>query len=376
MGVFILYIVFVFLFSLVFYRFNKNRSDRGFTELDVIKLKKTKKKIYVTLCGLMLFLIGGLRHYTVGTDTPDYVDVFRTWIYRPLSSLDFSGSRNEFAYAALNKFVSLFTTNYTWFLLVVSLIFAVSICVLIYRYSKEPVISFICVLTLGLFYFSMAGLRQIIAMSICFFAYKYIRERKPIKFLILLTIAYFFHNTAIIFLMAYPLARMKIGLKQIIALLIVFLIGIFYKSQIMHFIFEVLKWERIETYQNREITLSLSGFFIQLAVLVFCLYYYRDTVEKDKDDLSLYNMVFIGAMFQSLTVVIAEFFRISMYFSSFNIILIANAIMSEKNIKIRALVYFIVCVLLLAYYFVFSYDSGGIYPYKFFWEQVYFRIEG
>lgn len=77
----------------------------------------------------------------------------------------------------------------------------------------------------------------------------------------------------------------------------------------------------------------------------------------------LYNLAFVGLMFQLYASFIAEMFRISMYFSVFNIVLVPLATMEEENKNIRMLITFGLILILLLYTF-----KDGITPYRFFWQ--------
>ena len=77
----------------------------------------------------------------------------------------------------------------------------------------------------------------------------------------------------------------------------------------------------------------------------------------------LYNCAFLGLSFQLLSIVIAEMFRISMYFSIFNIVLIPLSIMAEPDQKWCKVEMILITVVLLAYLFV-----SGIPQYSFFWQ--------
>lgn len=356
MTVFLAFIMFCFVWMIASYG----------TKLNLDYSNNKQKKIYIYGVSIFLCVIIGFRDKSIGVDTASYVKTFLHGI-RQMSIHSVLGSV-EPLYALLSFTIRLFSDNYTVYLFVIALIFVVSVGVLVYRYSKSPVISYIALLSFGFVYFAMAGLRQTVAISILFLAYKYVRERKLIPFLLLCIVAYGFHNTAIIFLLAYPLANIKITWKHFATLGIGYFLMSWKSEYVKKFLFDVLKWERLEGYKTYESSINLSGFIIQIAIIIFGLFYYRRVVENDSKDLSLYNFAFIGAFFQILTPIIGEFFRISMYFNIFNILLIANTCKCSKAYELRNIITIGVVFVLIIYFVLFSGNDPNYIPYYFFWK--------
>lgn len=331
--------------------------------------KKSNTGAYIFFCGLILFCIAAFRDKSIGTDTISYITNFLSYRYRDWDWVFGShGARKEYGYYALIKILSSVTDNYTVLLAVVALIFTAAVCLFIYRYSRIPFLSFVLLVCMGFFYFSLSGLRQVIAMSILIFSYKYVRERKLVPFLLLVALAYLFHNTAIVFLIAYPLAYIKVNWKHLVVVVGAMIMSLFFQAQVKAFIFEVLGWERIAIYKNYGYTLTLTGFLIQLSIMFFTMLYYRQIRENEPKDISLYNLMFLGLIFQVFTPVISEFFRISMYFSVFNIALVPNALMQEKNKNITYFYYFFIIAISLIYFYLFGGRHSDIIPYKFIWN--------
>ena len=66
----------------------------------------------------------------------------------------------------------------------------------------------------------MNGMRQALAMSICLLSYRYVREKKLIRFLLVVLLAVLFHKSAIIFALVYLLRNMKLDWKSMTVLTI------------------------------------------------------------------------------------------------------------------------------------------------------------
>lgn len=330
---------------------------------NMVNYEQRKKQFLIIGISIFLLVIIGFRHYSIGRDTESYVTSFLN------NQITFSDFRfwdfPEPLHSLLVVFVSSFTNNYTVYLTVAASFFVISVGIFVNRYSESPMISYIALLSLGYVYFSMAGLRQSIAIAVLLFAYKYVHERKLLKFLLLVAIAYGFHNTAIIFVIIYPIAKWKVTWKNFAVLGVAYFVMRVGGEYLRYFLFEVVKWERFKGYESYESSINLSGFIIQLAIILFCMLYYKQLTEKESHNVTLYNMAFVGAFIQLLTPIIGELFRLALYFSIFNIALIANVCRLDKEHINKHVVSFLVCLVLIIYFVFFSGQDATIIPYKF-----------
>ena len=171
-------------------------------------LRKYKTiKIMFVLIGLLLpCVLAGARDNTIGTDVLVYGDAYLNYAqrYNSLSSFmnfDYLGGEPLFkilSYVSAHYFGQ-FGYYFTLEFACVLPIYATFVRRGWERYSwLGMLIYYLC------FYsFSLNLLRQSIAMSIIFWSYNYIVERKPVKFCISAAIAVGFHLTAAIMLLLY-----------------------------------------------------------------------------------------------------------------------------------------------------------------------------
>ena len=323
--------------------------------------------ILVIVAGTFLFIISALRSIDFASDTTGYVNKYLSLSYVDFSILLddlFNGVGKDPFFYLFSKVISIAGFSYQVWLAVIASIFCFSISKLIYRYSNEPFISFVALISLGYFYFSLTGLRQTMALGCIILSYKYLKERNIIPFVLLVLLGSLFHSSALIFLISYPVANIKIGWKQLLGIGAAFIVSLFYSNQIREII-RVVGWtDSLVAYADQKTSLSISGFIIQLSIFLFCLKYKKELLKKDKNNQSLYNLLFLGLIFQAFSTVIAEFFRISMYFSIFSIILIPMSIGVIKDKQIMIIVYLSVFVMLVAY----IYWTGSFSGYKFYWQ--------
>jgi len=212
----------------------------------------------------------------------------------------------------------------------------------------------------------MTGLRQTVAISILFFAYKYIREKKLINFLIIVGIASLFHITALVFILAYFIAYRKINYKYLsLVTIFIFIIYVFRFSFIQFIIDNILTNRGYSIEPSNE---GIASFITFVIIFIAGLIFRKDVLKYNEKSNILYNMLILGIIFQILVSVIPNIFRISMYFNIYNIIFIPEVLNSIKDRKFASLGYMVVLFLLSIQYFLFTYNVAGVIPYSFFWK--------
>lgn len=157
-------------------------------------------KKYLYLCCFELILLAGFRGYTVGADTATYLSALDYYGSLPASELMTAELvypyRYEIGYFTLTKLSVLFGLGKTPFLFLVAALIYIPTFVTIKKYSPMPYISILCYFALGFFSYSLGIFRQMIAISILFCGWKYIEERRLVKYMLLVGMAMTFHTTA------------------------------------------------------------------------------------------------------------------------------------------------------------------------------------
>lgn len=168
---------------------------------------------YLTLCCIELILLAGFRGYTIGADTETYLkalDYYGHYSIRTLLTMKPVWQYTfETGYFALMKLNILFGLGKTGFLFIVALIIYIPIFVAIKKYSPYPYISILCYFAFQLFGYSLGIFRQMIAISILLCGWRYLVERRFVKYLLVVGLAMLFHTTAIVALALYFLYGVK-----------------------------------------------------------------------------------------------------------------------------------------------------------------------
>lgn len=223
-----------------------------------IRPTQGKKKVFCALAAGNWILLSGLRHFSIGADTVAYQFAFYDSKYKSWSVL-FKNFRNTIfnwklfdegimysgneatgsafdllmgenalavkdpGYAILCKAFYTIMPDYTAFLIFIAIVFTVPLAILIYRHSKEPLMSFLIYSCLFYSFFAITGHRQTLATGIALIGYLAFAEKKRfIPFLITILLAYPLHKSVLAFIPIYFLQYIKMDRKKVIIVLIAF----------------------------------------------------------------------------------------------------------------------------------------------------------
>lgn len=301
------------------------------------------KNHFLFIYCLYLCLIIGLRHVDCFPDTPGYVmdfDNFKKMSFDTL--LKECGESHEPLYTFFSWIPSIFSSNYPVFLL----LWAVFPSAAIYKTFnaeltdvKDISIGFLIIFMIGLFAFFCTGIRQTAAMSILLYSYKYLKEirlsidviknkkMECVKLLLCIIIAFLFHNSSILFLGAIILRAIPFHPSYIMIAFGALALGRFVHLEQFSLLASMFLGDRFDHYGTTiESELSLSGYFVQLLIFLLCYWRRNDLINSNKENEYLLNMALVGLVFQSLTGVIGEMFRVAFFYNMFTIILVPRAL--------------------------------------------------
>lgn len=330
--------------------------------VSVIKIEQSKRHFWLTAQFIFVIYLGlmiGLRDLNVGSDTHTYVEMFENMKHKTFSDIfDPSDRSKEYLFGAITKIIYMWTESRFVFMTSFAMAFSLSYGYLVHKLSDNYFISYVVLLVLYMS-FIISGMRQVAAMSILLLSYPFIKKRKFIPFLLCVALAYFFHNTSVIFVVAYFMANRKMGWLQISIIAVALILTYVLPGITTKFLYDTIAWEKLEIYQDYDATVNISGFIIKMCIFAFNLYHYKAVVKKNENNLFLYNMSALGVAFEAFTVIMSQAFRISMYFSIFDTILLANVVQDfetnkQNKYSEKILTFVLVVGLLAIYYFIIS----------------------
>ena len=325
------------------------------------KQKQKFKKWATVLSVLPMFLLFVLRYQYVGADTIGYVRFFNDEIRRYSFSelLNEDLMRFEIGFRLYTKIISLFTEDYTMFFFVNGVVIFGTLLRFSFRYTKNPFVFFFLFISLGTYSFFETGLRQALAIIACLWAVDFLQTRKIIPFLLCVIVAYYFHKSALIFAMVYPLCTIKKYdwmIALYILLMVIFVVGFsFFQGTIN-------RWLGYEY----DVEKTGNGGIFMLLVLAFAAYstfmtYNQPHVKKAGAWVS--HLSFISALFWVLRLISRTAERISFYYI-FGLYIYFSWAVDCKNDKLSAFMKWILIAISLL---LFIYRNTGV-TYRFYWE--------
>lgn len=143
-------------------------------------------------------------------DTLNYMRAFEK--AQPLSVFlsdprNFNLFRNPL-FELYRSFLKTYTDNARWLILTSSVFTQVCFIRFIKRYSEDFTLSIFLYFTLGTFAFSLAAIKQVLAMAIITLAFPYLERHKWVRYYLMVLIAMMFHTYAIVYVML-PLFRRR-----------------------------------------------------------------------------------------------------------------------------------------------------------------------
>lgn len=322
---------------------------------------------------ISLWVIIGFRSPEVGVDTKGYIESFH--LYSTMSTDAFIchiKEAKEPLYILGSWLVGQLSSSQIVFLLFWAFIPSAVLYVFLKEArltSKGILISFLCFFALGLFAFFLAGIRQTAAISVVLLAYRsltkekfkwnysFITSKQFIMFLVWMYIAYNLHNSSILFLLVLPLLKLKVKWWYFPVVISFFFIGSFIQIGFLVEMSKLLFDDRFANYGTiYESSQNASAFLMQLIFFTICYIKRNELIETDYRNNYLFNVLLLGLIFQSMSGMLAEMFRVAYYFSIFAIILVPKAIKEYKP-SLQKMLYVGMSVLLLIYLFFLSGSS-------------------
>ena len=249
-----------------------------------------------------------------------------------------------------------------FYFIVTSLIIYSLIFLTIRNFSINKTISVITFLAFPILYFhSLNIIRQFIAISIIFYSFKDIYDRRLLAFLLKVCIASFFHFTALVAIPIYFLYKSRISILNIIVFSFIF----WYLSDVI--INDIL----LTSSYGYLISLSpVSGLSLSifLSILLFlCIVLKINLISK-----GLFNIFFIGVVLYIVTYSLGEqVTRISYYYLVFIILLLPYFLTRFKNKYSNFVIQTIMLLLFIFNFYLFEKNEtkNPIVPYKVFFME-------
>lgn len=277
-------------------------------------LTQRPQKIIVFLMISILALVAGLR-YNVGTD---YYNYYSSYDYFKSASLAIN---DEPGIKIIARISSLIYDDPATMMFLAAVITVILMTTTVIRNSDMYWLSILLYVFLCCWHGCFNGVRQYLAAAVLFAGHCFIKERKFLKYIIIVFMAAMFHITAIVGILFYFYPQIKISFRNILISIVVAFIGTRLYDQIFGFI-GFLKSDTFDLSGATYLTNNISPFRIAVAwvpVLFFViLKKYYDT---NDDKFKFYmNMSILHAILMTVAMNSAYLGRVGIYTGIYNTI--------------------------------------------------------
>lgn len=332
---------------------------------------KSRNKIFLKISFSTLLFLITFRHYTVGVDTLVYIEAYFRTINNTLSYSDVTWLGNGYIY--LSNIVGFFAkNNYVVMHFVVGFLSLYFLYKAILQNSKMPHYSLFLFISFGLYYQMFNQSRQLLAICVVLYSYKYLKSRSFFKYSLAILFAYLMHNSALLMLPIYFFANMNVNNKKNVSYIIIGIVIYIYSD---FFIDIILLTSYGQIYANSGYFVannsSLLNLFIRIIFLLSSLLFMKQTQVNNDDAKILYNMVIFCTFFQILATKVYILSRITTYFFVFYIFLIPEIICGIKNNNNKKIVKNFVTIFFILYYLLYynhAAVSSGYDLFRFIWN--------
>lgn len=335
------------------------------------------KRVYCFFSFFIIFSVLAFRHPSMGVDlqygkAEGYLGMFEiignsSWD----KVLHYEFLNYEKGYTIFCKLISLISNSQQTLLVACAFISISSVSYLIYKYSENCLLSFLVYLGLPAFLMNYSGLRQTVAIAITLFSYIFIRNKKPIIFILTVLLASTLHKSAIVFLAAYPIYYLKamgkmrwmtVGLLPVVYLL---------RNPLFSVLSRLFKDDAVPD-NNSAVTLFL----------VFSAVYIFTAIYTDKNNIhneGLLNLFWVACICQAFGGVYSTAIRVGYYYMIYLMLLIPKVLINIKtkindNGQTYAVVTWVVyvCFGLFGLYSIYISETSWAManPYHFFWQVI------
>ena len=297
--------------------------------------KHTQKYIdkrfwWLMLAALPMFLLIAIRHGYMGADTGMYQRYFKEMVTIPWSEV--IGTKDfEPGFLIFEKLLTYVTTSPLIYQMIYTLIYMLTVVSFANRLKAEQFSFLFFFATMGIYTFMYTALRQCLAMCICLFSYRFVENRKIIKFAICIALAFTFHKSSILFAIAYFLYNRRInilnGAIYVVAGVISFLNIEFFQE-----------WFNEQLDYEYGIEATDTGYIFTILVIiitVFAMVMIFNFKKHDKHTRGLMNLNYIALLFWVLRIATRVAERPSYYFLFFTAALLCYGVNAPRRASDR-----------------------------------------
>lgn len=266
-----------------------------------------RRLIYWAACGFLL-LIFVVQDSAVSVDTAEYIRQYE--IIPTLSFGQMLTHKFEIGYVLLCRFLNTAFEGRRVLLLMMGLLILFPFARSFEKETEQPMIAMMAFLALGMYQHALIFFRQLAAMAILTWGYRFIAERKPWHFLLSVLLAMTFHKMSLVFVLIYILYAFPVNKWLILFAAVAAIIAGVFCQPIMSFILTYLyEYHPMFHVADGGETLLL----VLWVVVLFSYWLLEDRMEDPKVKLP-FMMVLAAAVLQPICFAFYNWLRIVLFF--------------------------------------------------------------
>lgn len=336
--------------------------------LCVYQNKNYKNKIPLLVFFIIFIVLLSLRSMECGIDLWSYKIKFdNTYMVsiKTLFDLDLIEPGYTF-FVSINK---LLCNNFQFLLFTSATLSIVPIMLLYMKESEHAMLTIALFVGIAPFTMFFSGLRQSIAMGLGIICYHYCKKNKIIPFILIVFLAFLFHQSAVILLLMYPMTHVKITKKWILPILALCTVCLIYNEQVFGVLLRLN-----EKYEDRYVISETGSYTFLFLLLLLTVFSFVVMKEDSEELLGLRNLLILSLFIQCFAPINTVAMRLNYYFLLFIPISIPKMIQNCKD-QYRQLVQILLKVFVVFFIFWFfkeAYNGSNhlhTFPYIPFWEK-------
>lgn len=322
------------------------------------------RKYFLRISGIILILLMGCRNAEVnyGTDLNNYYRLYERAMVMDWEPFLESVSMEK-GYMFINYILAQII-QWPQFILFAQATFCIIVSLwFIYKNTESVQLATIFFVSFGPFQFFLTGYRQAIAICIGLIMFELAKEKKLIKYILMLLLAMTIHQTAVVLLPIYLLVNIKNSLPNNIIVVLVSVVMTMFSRNFVDLGNEFFDRD----YEGIHVGNRFGGMvplLIYSLILITCLLLINKMKEKDdKGFFALTRMLIVGVAVYSMKFDALVLERVSLYFTPVSSSMLANNL---KNLFPNYVVYTISIVFSVVLYL--WRVSTQYSSYVFFWQ--------
>ncbi len=339
-------------------------SDNKISSLDekgTVKHGAVATFFFILVVAVLVFVSG--NRYYVGADFGAYYSQYEIFAERLVDSIK---EYDEPGFKFICWIVVLLNGDGHDVIMLTSLITLGLYLITLYKNTDRQITASLLFIFLGCWHVSFNAVRQCLAAAILFTGISALRNKKFLKYFIIVFIASLFHKTAIVLLIIYFVVNRKISAKNVFLLIVISVLILFSFDTVFEFTSFLL-----EDAHSEELTYSTAS-VNTLRILVACappVYIGLFNWKKEYNERETFamNLLLLNAVFMLSTSNSTYFARLGIYSAPFVAVSLPEMlrVIDGKFGKIAH----VVIILLYALYWLYEVtNSGSLNPFTFIWQ--------